>query len=575
VLKPLRVVLGVVLVVLFVGPVWQMLSETSAIGRSASGGEAFAQTVDTAWVRRYNGPGNGQDFARAVAVDDSGNVYVTGESPGGIEQFYAYDYATIKYLPNGDTAWVRRYNGPGNSIDHGYAVAVDNSRNVYVTGYSEGSGTGNDHATIKYLSSGDTAWVRRYDSPGGGSDYARAIAVDASGNVYVTGSSSGCWGTSEMVTIKYHPDGAVGWEAIYIGTGSGPDRGNAIAVDGSGDVYVTGSAVGFGTYVDYVTIRYGSEGGVWRTYNGPADSSDAAQALAIDGSGNVYVTGQSYGSGTGYDYATIKYLPSGDTAWVRRYNGPGNGEDMGNDIAVDNSGNVYVTGGSDGSGTGSDYATIKYLSNGDTAWVRRYNGPGNGNDQAIAIAVDTSGNVYVTGGSTGSETGHDFTTIKYLANGDSGWVMRYDGPAGDDDASVSIAVDDSGNVYVTGYSEGDGTENDYCTIKYVQTASEVKDETGDRERPSEFDLSQNYPNPFNPTTKIEFTLAKSGFVNLQIYDVLGRKVRTLVSEELSSGYKSVIWDGKNEEGKGVASGVYFYQLKVGDFSQPKKMLLLK
>jgi hypothetical protein len=207
--------------------------------------------------------------------------------------------------------------------------------------------------------------------------------------------------------------------------------------------------------------------------------------------------------------------------------------------------------------------------------VRRYNGPGNGSDQATAIAVDNSGNVYVTGASTGSGTGYDFTTIKYLANGDSGWVMRYDGPASGDEASVAIAVDDSGNVYVTGWSQDGGGYDDYCTIKYVQTPSEVKDESGDRERPSEFDLSQNYPNPFNPTTKIEFTLAKSGFATLQIYDVLGRKVRTLVSEELSSGYKSVIWDGKNDDGKDVASGVYFYQLKVGDFSEPKKMLLLK
>jgi hypothetical protein len=130
-------------------------------------------------------------------------------------------------------------------------------------------------------------------------------------------------------------------------------------------------------------------------------------------------------------------------------------------------------------------------------------------------------------------------------------------------------------VHVTGYSDGNGTNQDYCTIKYVQGVTGVEDETGSRERPSEFDLSQNYPNPFNPTTKIEFTLAKSGFVSLQIYDVLGRKVRTLVSEHLSSGYKSVLWDGKSEDGKDVASGVYFYQLKVGDFSEPKKMLLLK
>jgi len=551
-LKPLRVVFGVLLVVLLVGPV-------------------FAQTVDTAWVRRYDGPGNQDDKAWDLAVDDSGNVYVTGESVAG-DGLQLNDCATIKYLPNGDTAWVRRYDGSGDTRDDAYALAVDGSGNVYVTGISfNEAGTEVDFVTLKYLPDGDTAWVRRYDVPGGGMDYARSIALDASGNVYVTGYSVGCWGNRDIVTIEYHPDGASGWEARYAGTGNGDDDAFAVALDGSGDVYVTGYTTGFGTYADYVTIRYGSEGGAWRTYNGPADSSsDYGMAMTIDGSGNVYVTGHSEGNGTNRDWATIKYLPDGDTAWVRKYNGPENLGDEPSAIAADNSGNVYVTGFSEGSGTGSDYATIKYLPDGDTAWVRRYNGPGNGGDAAVAIAIDGSGNVYVTGCSES-----DFATIKYLANGDSGWVMTYDGPAGATDIPQDIAVDDSGNVYVTGMSDGSGTERDFCTIKYVQGVTGVKDETGDRERPSEFDLSQNYPNPFNPSTKIEFTLARSGFVTLQIYDTLGRKVRTLVSEELSSGYKSVIWDGKNEDGKDVASGVYFYQLKVGDFSQPKKMLLLK
>jgi len=126
------------------------------------------------------------------------------------------------------------------------------------------------------------------------------------------------------------------------------------------------------------------------------------------------VTGWSIGGGTYSDYATIKYYPNGDTAWVRRYNGPGDSTDYAYDMAVDDSGNVYVTGESYGSGTDKDYATIKYYPNGDTAWVKRYNGPGDDDDAASAIAVDGSGNVYVTGESRGSGTGGDYATIKYV-----------------------------------------------------------------------------------------------------------------------------------------------------------------
>ncbi|MGB2769180.1 MAG: SBBP repeat-containing protein [Candidatus Zixiibacteriota bacterium] len=373
----------------------------------------FAQSVDTAWVRRYNGPGNSDDEAYAIAADGSGNVYVTGRSRGSGT---LYDYATIKHYPDGDTAWVRRYNGPVNSHDEAYAIAVDGSGNVYVTGLSVGSGTLYDYATIKYYANGDTAWVRRYNGPGNDLDRAYAIAVDGSGNVYVTGESwSGTY--YDYATIKYYPDGDTAWLRRYNGPGNYHDCAYAIAVDGSGNVYVTGLSEGSGTYDDYATIKYDPDGeAAWvRRYDGPGNHNDWAHAIAVDGSGNVYVTGESWG-GTYYtpNYATIKYYPNGDTAWVRRYDGPGNGYDRAYGIAVDGSGNVYVTGYSDGSGTSIDYATIKYCPGGDAAWVRRYNGPGNDYDEAYAIAADGSGNVYVTGRSRGSGTYYDYATIKYF-----------------------------------------------------------------------------------------------------------------------------------------------------------------
>src|SRR5207245_295507 len=102
--------------------------------------------------------------------------------------------------------------------------------------------------------------------------------------------------------------------------------------------------------------------------------------------------------------------------WVARYNGPGNYEDKATAIALDAAGNVYVTGGSWGSGTDFDYATIKYDSNGNQLWVARYNS-GNGGDSATAIAVDGAGNVYVTGWSSGGSTLIDYATIKYDSNG--------------------------------------------------------------------------------------------------------------------------------------------------------------
>jgi hypothetical protein len=163
-----------------------------------------------------------------------------------------------------------------------------------------------------------------------------------------------------------------------------------------------------------------------------------------------------------YHFGTIKYYPNGDTAWVRRYSNPeANVQSGGEAIAVDGSGNVYVVGSSNW-----NYATIKYYPDGDTAWVRSYSYPGDGEDWGEALAVDDSGNVYVTGYSGPRDTPpyYDYATIKYDSLGTQRWVERYNGPANGYDHAYAIAVDDSNNVYVTGTSQGD-----YATIKYIQT----------------------------------------------------------------------------------------------------------
>jgi hypothetical protein len=544
---------------------------------------AFAETVDTAWVRRYNGPADTADEAYAIAVDDSGNVYVTGVGDG---TGTSSDYATIKYHSNGDTAWVRRYNGPGNSYDGALDMAVDDSGNVYVSGNSWGSGTNSDYATIKYYSTGDTAWVRRYNGPGNAADVAYAIAVDDSGNVYVSGGSWGSGTSTDYTTIKYNSNGDTAWVRRYNGPGNAYDGASDMAIDDSGNVYVTGKSFGSGTDYDFATIKYKPDADTaWvRRYNGPADSTDGANAIAVDDSGNVYVSGYSWGNGTSADYTTIKYHPNGDTAWLRRYDGPANGDDRVSAIAVDDSGNVYVTGYSDSTGSSQDYATIKYDSSGNELWVKRFN-CANGTDKPAAIAVDGSNNIYVTGRSgCGGVTAFDYVTIKYYPNGDTAWLRKYQGPVEQGyDYAYALALDSAGNAYVTGSSQGSGTDYDFCTIKYAQT-TDVKEETGNKQKPSDFALSQNYPNPFNLLTTIPFHISCKGqgascktpiHTALAIYNIRGQRVRTLINENKLPGEYQVIWDGKDDGGKDVASGVYFYQLRVGNFSEPKKMLLLK
>jgi hypothetical protein len=376
------------------------------------------------WVAIYNRPGKQFDNPQALAVDRTGNVYVMGTNA----DYPSSDYVTVKYNSAGAQKWIRTYNGLGNSDDKAAALAVDGAGNVYVTGLSW-NGTNHDYATVKYDSAGGKKWVRIYNGPLNYNDYARALAVDGAGNVYVTGIS---WnGTNhDYATVKYNSVGTQKWVKTY-NTGHWNDVACALVLDGSGNVYVTGSSIGACTSSDDLIVKYnafGVEQWVAR-HDEPGPADNFATAMAMDGSGNVYVTGYNCSQ-----HITVKYDAAGVRQWVAHYKGPTNGSSRAIDIGIDlTSGNIYVTGTS-GVYPHSDYVTIKYNSSGQEQWIARYNGPGNSDDNARALAVDNDGNVYVMGTSG---------TVKYTSAGKQEWVAT-------DGSGTALAVDSAGNVYVTG-----------------------------------------------------------------------------------------------------------------------------
>ena len=434
------------------------------------------------WVARYDGLDANlkRDEASGLAVDSSGNVYVTGvsyrKSTGG-------DYATVAYDTHGNQLWEARYGNPTTqNVDWAKAIAVGPSGDVYATGYSYDIDTGYDYATVAYDPSGSQLWAARYDGNGSPQvhhdwDEAYAVAVGPSGKVYVTGRSMGDNGNVsptknyDIATVAYDNNGNQLWEARYNGSRNTWDWGIAIASDPSGNVYVTGRINWVGTFAgDWITIAYDSNGNeLWhQIYEGYNNLSASPTAMVVDSAGNVYVTGYTTNRRNptwGYMYVTIAYDSAGTRKWMAEYDQEYDG--FGRDIALDSMGNVYVTGYS-----ADDYATIAYDSIGNQLWEARYpnggwNGlPGYPRQKDCAIAVDSSGIVYVTGGSYAVGSYGDYATVAYDTNGNQIWAATYNGPGNDYDRSVAIAIDPANNVYVTGYSTGDGTGNDYCTIKY-------------------------------------------------------------------------------------------------------------
>jgi hypothetical protein len=415
------------------------------------------------WVHRYD---NGDiDEATAIAFDDQGNVYVAGRSHGGASK---EDYLVIKYGPGGGVKWARRYDAAG-LWDGARGVAVDDNGNVYVTGRSFGSGTHGDFATIKYDANGNQKWVRRYASSGYYDDGAMDIALDGNGNVIVTGFTTTKGSAFDYLTIKYSPTGNAIFTKGYNGPGDGGDIARGVAVDSLNNVYVTGVSMGDDTDWDMCTIKYTPAGAQeWvRRWDSPQHRSDGAMDVAVDDYDFPYVTGYSYRGSTDSDYMTIKYNRNGTWKWSMRYDGPANGPDVPYAIAIDGNG-IYVTGSSTGKGTDSDYTTIRYFRGGTiTTFVRRYSGPAKKADVANAL-VAANNMVYVTGFSTASNTGGDYFTIAYGGGGGFKWANRYNGTGNDFDQGNAIGINPfNGNVVVTGGSRGPGTKSDFFTIAYT------------------------------------------------------------------------------------------------------------
>lgn len=479
------------------------------------------------WARTYNGPLNQTDLALATFVDDSGYVYVTGVI--GLSSTTG-DYCTIKYKPNGDSLWVRIYGQSGNTYEVARDIITDSIGNVYVTG---------DHYTIKYNNNGNFLWLSSNNSSG------IKIINDYSNNILVLGKLQNYYYT----ITKYNPNNGDSLYRKYI---SARNNSYDMVIDKQNNIYIAGIANGPfpPNYQDFLVVKVSSSGDSlwsWR-YNGPDPQQpfDAAYAICIDDSGYVYATGGSDDiNGTG-NWFTVKLTPNGDSVWTRRFNIGGS---YAYDIDADRFGNIYVSG-----ITNITQATVvKYSNSGTFQWSRTL-------PHTMILGyrpyqtLDTTGSVYIT---ATSDNFNGLQLVKYSPSGVQLWFINYNYTEPRD-----IMVKNT-YLYITGGFYG----VNMITLKYSQP---IGIQPISNEIPNSFKLYQNYPNPFNSSTNIVFDIPTKDFISLKIYDVLGREVADLISEELNPDKYEYEWSILS-----LPSGIYFYKLTSNNYSETKKLILIK
>jgi hypothetical protein len=553
------------------------------------------------------------------------------------------------------------YLGGGADYDAGFGIAVDGSGNAYVTGWTTSPNFpvttgayqtikgGNKDAFVIKLSVDGASRVYSTYLGGDEADVGQGIVVDRNGNAYVTGSTISTnfpvttaayqttygGGDYDGFLTKLSADGASRVYSTYLG-GAGYDVGQGITVDSSGNAYVTGytNSLNFPTTAGAYQIMSGGgvdafvtklstdgESRVYSSYLG-GTSNDFGYAIAVDGRGSAYVTGWSNSSdfpatagayqstfGGSEDAFVTKLSVDGASRIYSTYLG-GSSDDEGQGIAVDRRGNAYVTGFTNSlnfpatmgcfqttNGGGYDAFVTKLSVDGASRVYSTYLG-GSSVDVGQGIAVDVSGFAYVTGWSASSDFPatagayqntfggvEDAFITKLSVDGESRIYSTYLGGSSDDQA-YGTAVDSRGSAYVTGRTQstnfpatpgayqpthaGSVNNDDVFVTKLSPSGSGSGVAAHADVTSAGLTLRQNAPNPFSDRTTIEYSLPVSAYVTLTIYNALGQRISTLVNAREAIGSHSVDFDASH-----LLNGTYFYRLSAGSEAVSGKMSLFR
>jgi hypothetical protein len=523
------------------------------------------------WVYKYDGPANSADEAYEIVYGNDDNLYITGHSVG---TGTSNDFIVISLNISGDTNWVYRLNGPGNSIDIANTITYGEDNNIYAAGYINKSSSDDDLTVVSLTTSGDTNWVYRYNSPANSYDRAYSIVYGGDSNLYIAGHTADIYYNFDILVMSLKTSGDTNWVYSYDGPANEYDGASSVVYGADGNIYVGGYSSYPISDEDFTVISLKTSGDtnwIYR-YNGTDNSYDRVNSIVYGEDNNIYTCGYSTNSTTYYDFTVISLTTSGDTNWVYILNGTENSVDIANSIVYGEDGNIYTAGYIDDSLTSRDFTVVSLSTSGDTNWIYRYNGSGNGSDRAESIVYGADGNIYAAGSSTDTTNNTLFTVIKLDTSGDANWIYQYESskkalPEFGDGAN-DIVYGADGNLYVAGGIVEAGTDYyDFAVISLGGTGGINDDE--DNPSLSGDDIINIFPNPLTKFAKIKFNISESNLKSsLYLYDITGR-------------LKETIWENNKipesyyyRPHENLTSGIYYLLLEIEDKKYTEKLIIV-
>jgi hypothetical protein len=538
---------------------------------------------DTLWARTYGG--SSTDYGYSVRETSDGGYIVTGYTDSfgvGYEDAYL-----VKTDANGDTLWTRTY-GWSTGKERAHCVQPTSDGGYIIVGYTYSYETYQyDFYLVKTDANGDTLWTRTYG--GSGTEKAESVQQTTDGSYIVAGyTSSFGAGLVDAWLVKVGANGNFLWAQSY--GGSNWDYVYSVQQTSDGGYILAGYEDSFGAGSKDVwsikTDDYGDT--LWtRTYGGSGDDRAYSSQQTTDGGYTIAGCTNSFGAG-GFDVWLIKTDANGDTSWTRTYGG--SATDRAECVQQTSDGGYVVAGATQSFGAGSY-----------DLWLVRVAG-----EQLPAVTIEIvpddppvtvpqGGSFGFTGTLTNNTEDPQITDAWTMAVGPLEGVYGpfkefYDFPLDPGETHSAHFYQRVPNLAPLGFYDYIAYCGDYpATVMdssffqieviagpltkagesgWVLTGSFLEGDLADI--PFAFALLGNYPNPFNATTVIAYELPRRADVRLEVYNISGQKVATLVDGEQQAGYRSITWNASE-----VSSGVYFYKLTAGDFSEIKTMTLLR
>lgn len=534
---------------------------------------SIVQAQNSAWIKHSPDPvTQSPNVVEGIEVDNSENVFVTGWITNNDDN---RDYCTIKYDKDGKEVWKSTFDGNDKSVDQPGGISVDGQGNVYVTGFSWTKLNDFDVFTIKYDANGSILWKQSfdleqsYDQPAG-------LRVAKDGTVFIIATSMTKDSNTDLVTMRYDPTGVLLWVKSYSQTATSSEKAKSIEVRENGDVFVSGNTSDDNTVSHYCLVKYDKDGNEYwhKVYEDKPGEAEFLSEMKIDPDGNVLLAGTKFNEPSlglaNTDFVIRKIGSDGITLWTRTFDILSS-EDYAGGLDLDEDGNPLLAGTTNSQNAGFNLTVLKYdNTNGNLIWSQKYSKQNNENDLATCIKV-TGGQVLIGGSRTLTNRERIFTAALYDTTGSLKWYAVLD-PSQTNSGGRAIAVRASapGNNYTIGFTRDQSGAIRFTVIKNIQQLPPSVVTNMENQLPAGFWLAQNYPNPFNPSTTFQYSLNIFCHVRFSVLNVLGIEVDVLVDRYEGEGIHQIHWAGNK-----LSSGIYFYRLFADQKSLMKKLVIVK